>query len=404
MSYAFKKGMTRGRLAFICTWLAIFAAAFLIWAFYLGKVTNELMEYDAKHPAYTAEEVFKEYFDGSDAEKIASCGKYSLSEYEDYDDVIKKIESMLEGKTVTYKETSFDENEARYEVLAGDVAFAAFTLKENEESDSAFGRREYVLSGMELLLAPDCVANIRAPKNAIVKLNGIALGKDHMIGDYIELDDAEYFPVDDPDSRLMVLYRVEGLYASPEVIVTNPEGNITYGVEYDRINSVYDTEFSYRTILEDIFNGTFKEPEAPKPPDPSNGTTSKPDSDSEYVAFLYEAITIYEKYIRLTNDANDLAAWRVLSYFKPGTEIYSALMSYYNDSSFFPDNYEFSDVKVEELVWSDETHKSFTCFYEMKAVMWIGGENNKVTETVRYALEVDVSGDKPLITSLKKSN
>ena len=69
------KGMTRGRLIFICVWLGIFAVAFLLWALLLGEVSNLLTEYEGVQPEYEAEEGFESYFATADAATIAGYVK-----------------------------------------------------------------------------------------------------------------------------------------------------------------------------------------------------------------------------------------------------------------------------------------------------------------------------------------
>jgi hypothetical protein len=78
------------------------------------------------------------------------------------------------------------------------------------------------------------------------------------------------------------------------------------------------------------------------------------------------------------------------------------LSGYYNDSKFFPDNYEFSDIKIGNFAWLNEERTEFTCLYEMDSVMWKSGNDVKSEEKVAYVLTVDVSGEKYLISSLTK--
>lgn len=400
MAMKMNNGMTKGRLIFICTWLGIFAAAFLIWAAVLGGVNKDLAKYEEYQPVYAADEAFREYFKESDAATIAGYSKLPLLKYDKSDAIETYLEDLLSTGELTCIEAASEDGSVCYKVMADGEVFAGFTVIEDEDSKEIFGKRGYTIGEVYLLIEPKYEANIIAPKNAVVKINGVVVEDDMRVGDYKELEDAEYFPADDPDARLMAVYHIDGLFTAPEVTVTNKAGNIAYGVELDRPNSLYDTEYSYRTVLAEIYNGTFVEPDVPiVTPGPDNTDKEVPHSD-----FLYEALTIYEKYTRLTNEDNDQAAWRVLSFFKPGTEIYSVIMSYYNDSNFFPDNYEFSEVKISDFAWTDATEKSFTCTYEMKAVMWVSGKDNKVTETIRYFVEVDVSGAKPLIVTLRKTN
>jgi len=400
MSYDVKNGMTRGKLIFVCTWLAIFAVSFLVWALYLGRVTKDLEQYEEYRPIFTAEEIFREHFANADAATLAGYGEYNLSEYDSSDAAEKRIESIIDGKELSYRESASTDGNVRYEVMANGEVFAAFTVKIDEDSKELFGNKDYTLDGIEILIKPDVEANIIAPKNAVVKVNGIVVGEDKRSGDYLELEDAEYFPEDDPDSRLMAVYHIDGLFTLPQVSVTNADRNISYGVEFDKNKSLYDTEFSYRTILSEIYNGTFKEPELPPETQPEIGG----EEQNPYSDFLYEALTIYEKYIHLTNEENDQVSWRVLAFFKPGTEVYSVIMNYYNDSNFFPDTYSFSGQSISDFAWNDPSKTVFSCIYQMKVEMSAGADGNKVAENVRYTVEVDVTGEKPLITSLKRSN
>ncbi len=243
--------MTRGRLAFICSWLAIFAISFLVWALYLGAMTRSLEKYETLCPENAAAEVFDEYFATADVESILSLGELILSPYDRFGADQLHIGYLTEGKVITYYEAEAGEKEVRYEVAAGGTVFAEFTVIEDEGSKDTFGRRAWKLDSIKLTAEPLYSANIRAPKNATVRINGIELTDDDRVGDYITLDDEVYFPDDDPDARLMSVYRVEGLYVMPEVTVE--ENGVSYGIEFDRNESLYDTEYSYRTSLSEKY-------------------------------------------------------------------------------------------------------------------------------------------------------
>ena len=400
MAYRDQGGMPRGRLVFICTWLGIFAVTFLIWALFLGGITKDLAKYEEYRPVYAAEEVYREYFSDASAEDLFQYADLDLSEYDTEAAALEYLDSLIEGKELSYREKGTQGDAVFYEVLSSGMAFVEFSLVTDEGSKEIFGAHGYKLGEIKVYIEPTFKAVIIAPKNAAVRVNGKLLGEKYRSGEYRELADAVYFPDSDPDARLMAEYSVEGLFAAPEVIVTDREGKTVYGVEYNKTSGVYDTEYSYRNVLSEIFNGTYKEPDTPIIPP----QTSEEEIDKAYSDFLYEAITIYEKYRRLPNEESQNASWRVLAFFKPGSEIYSVLMSYYYDSNFFPDNYEFSNVKISNFVWTDDTKKQFTCVYEMDMLMYKSGNDTKVNEKSAYNLTVDVSGDKLLISSLEKKN
>ncbi len=400
MAYRDQNEMPRGRLIFICTWLGIFAVTFLIWAMFLGGINKDLAKYEEYQPIYAAEEVFRGYFADAEASELMKYAEFELSAYDTEEAALKCLEAIVAGDDLSYREKNVENGEVCYEVLSAGIAFAEFSLVTDEDSEEIFGERGYKLGDIKVNIEPSFKAVIIAPKNATVRVNGKTLGEEYRSDDYRELADAAYFPDDDPDARFMAEYIIDGLFAAPSVAVTNSKGTIVYGVEYNKTSSVYDTEYSYRTILSEIFNGTYVEPEIPVVPPQS----TEEEIDKAYADFLNEAISIYEKYRHLSIEDSEKVSWRVLSYFKPGSDIYTLLMNYYYDSNFFPDQYKFSNIKISSFAWSDETHKEFTCVYEMDSLMWKGEDETKVSEKIAYNLTVDVSGEKFLISSLTKKN
>ncbi len=244
--------MNRGKLTFICVWLAVFAVAYLIWALYLGVLTRSLVKYEGYGPETAAADVFTEYFASADAEKLAGYGEFTLSPYDKTNAASEFLALIIDGKAATYYEVG----ELTYEVASGGVVFARFSVVEDTNAKALFGRYPYKLGKITLIAEPSFKANIIAPKNASVKVNGVLLTEADQTGEYITLDDAPYFPENDPDARIMAVYRIEGLYVAPDITVESADGSVSYGVEYDRQRSEYDAEYSYRAHLSEIYNKT----------------------------------------------------------------------------------------------------------------------------------------------------
>ncbi len=246
------KRMSRTRLTFICVWLAIFAGSYLVWALYLGAVNRSLTKYEEYSPERVAAQVFDEYFLSADAAKIATYSELELSPLEGENAAERVISRIIEGKEL---DCAADGESLRYSVSAGGVEFAEFTLKEDPSSKEIFGRHAHELDAVALKLSPDYSATIRAPKGARVTVNGITLTENERIGDYETLADAAYFPENDPDARLMATYRIEGLYAPPEIGVEGADGTV-YGLQTDLAAGEYDSEYSYRSALSEKYNKT----------------------------------------------------------------------------------------------------------------------------------------------------
>ena len=422
--YGKKRGFTRGRLIFVCVWLAIFAVVFLLWAFFLGEVTKMLEEYESVQPKYKAEEIFNSYFVDADASVIAEYDEYPLSVYDNENAPGNYLASVIDGKKITYAPTiSSDSAVKTYAVAADGIQFASFTLVESEEKTKLLGMSELKLGEIDIKINPICGVSIYAPKNSVVKVNGVVLTAEYLEGDFIELEQAVYFPENDPDARLMANYYIDGLFADPIVTVESADGSIGYTLEYDKETSAYNAEHAYRVSLADAYNQRLLAEERQKQEEADRIKREEEDklrreeeerqrvSDSIkalYGNFIYDAMTRYAKYTHITNEDNNNTAWDMLAYFKPGTAIYTFIKDYYNYSYYIPDAYEYVGVNMHSFTWSDESNTAFTCIFEMGLVMTIDGSPgeapSKVTERFCLKIHVEITDGKPLISELRNSD
>lgn len=415
------KGMTRGRLIFICVWLGIFAVAFLLWALLLGEVSELLTEYEGVQPEYEAEEVFESYFATADAATIAGYDKYDNSSYDVEGSAGTYLASLLKGKKINYVPVlSSDSNTKAYAVVVDGVQFASFTLVKGETKTEKLGISEWTLGTIDVKIEPVCGVSVFAPKSATVKVNGIPLTDEYREGDYVELDEAVYFPADDADARMMANYYIDDLFVDPVVTVESADGSVSYGLEYDKEKSAYNAEYSYRVLLADKYNQQLLEEEKKKQEEEEKRKQEEEEKlkreeeerqrisdeiEAEYGDFIYEVLTLYARYTHITNEENNKIAWDVLAYFKSGTPLYKFIKDYYNYSAYIPDSYEYSNVDMHHFVWSNEEKTAFECVFEMNLIMTVNGSGaqapEKVTEPFSFKVYVDISGKKPLISALE---
>lgn len=244
-----KNRLTRGGLIFATVWLGIFAVAYLAWAIYLGVINERLAEYESIQPKHEAERVFNEYFLYADTSDMIGYEEGFYSEYDKKGAPEKAIASLLDGKKLSYKA----ENNALYSVYADGVMIAQFTLKPHRDRTPLLGAHEPVLDKIDFLVEPTVDITVIAPKGATVKVNGKTVAADMISGDTIYLDNAEYFPND--EARMMVSYRIEGLFAEPVVSVESADGSVRYGVDIKAASYVYSAEYSYTSYLRDVYYG-----------------------------------------------------------------------------------------------------------------------------------------------------
>ncbi len=428
--YAARNRFTRGRLIFLCVWLAIFAIAFLLWTYVLGKVGKALEEYESVQPKYAAEDIFNGYFANAAASAIVAYDEYDISEYDKDGAVLEYLASVIDGKSLTYSPViSSDSAVKTYAVAADGVRFASFTLVESEDMTDILGMSKWRLGEIDVKISPMFGVSIYAPKNAIVRVNGVALTDEYREGDLIELEEAVYFSESDPEARLMANYYIDGLFAVPEVTVASLDGSVSYGLEYDKENSSYNAEYAYRLVLADAYNQRLLEEERMKREEEERlkreeeerlkreeeerlAAEAERQRISDEIEAVYgdricEAMTAYAKYTHVSNEENNRTAWDLLAYFKSGTPIYYFIKDYYNYSDYIPDAYEYHGIDMHHFAWSDESKTSFICIFEMDLIMTVNmGKTNESRVTERFCLEVHVetSNNKALISELINSD
>lgn len=151
---ASKGKMTRGRLTFICVWLAIFAVSYIVWALYLGALSRSLVKYDEYAPENTAQKIFDVYFGTPDPNTLISVGGVDISQFENREAAEKHLSELIDGKQIVFYENGSSEDVKRYEVSAGGTVFAEFTLIPNHGLKEVFGRHAWKLEGLKLLITP----------------------------------------------------------------------------------------------------------------------------------------------------------------------------------------------------------------------------------------------------------
>ncbi len=416
------KKPSKGRLIFVCVWLAIFAVVFLLWAYILGEVGEALAEYESVQPKYAAEDIFNRCFASADAAEIYAYDEYEISEYDKDGAALGYLASIVNNKNITYAPViSSDSAVKTYAVAADGVRFATFTLIESDEKTDILGMSKWKLGEIDIKISPLCGVSIYAPKNAMILVNGMPLGDEYREGDLIELDEEVYFSEGDPDARLMANYYIDGLFADPEVIVTSPDGSISYGLEYDKESSSYNAEYSYRLALADAYNQKLLEEERLKREEEERlkreeeerlaAEEAERQRISDEIEALYgdrirEAMTAYAKYTHVSNEENNRTAWDLLAYFKSGTPIYYFIKDYYNYSDYIPDDYEYRGIDMHHFAWSDEAETAFTCIFEMELVMTVKAgttDESRTSENFCLEIHVDISSGKALISELINS-
>ncbi len=239
-----KNKASRGRLIFTCVWLGIFAVSYIVWAFYLSAVSDRLAEYENSHPENKAERVFNEYFLNADPMNFSS-----------YDDVETKYDvrgsakdfyyDLTYGKALAFAKHGNAADIITYSVTADGAEFARFTLSEDESGS-------WQLDEIILTARPERELSVCAPKSAVVTVNGVLLGEEYAVSEYM-LADSPIFG-GNTDKRAMVTYLLTGLYSEPTLSVKLTESDVQLGLDKEN-ESDFSAEESYISYLSYLHYG-----------------------------------------------------------------------------------------------------------------------------------------------------
>lgn len=433
-----KKERRNGRKFWI-TWAVIVGVTAVIWTGVLILLTAVLREYESVQPKYCAEQVFREHFAfddddrgmPADAEKISraldGAKMPEISGYEDENAVFERIAQTMSSGEVRYLEAiSSDDNEKVYVVTVGETQIGTFSLVRGGEPTKLLGLFGWVPDKVSVTLEPTRGVSIYAPKKSVVTVNGVELGENERVGDEVVVENAEYFPEDDADARVMVNYYVEGLFLCPEVKVRAPgiDGE-EYQTDYDDENEAYNAEYGYRLSLADEYNREIERKRKEREEEDARRAAEEERlrleeeerirKEKEEKQKISDGIkAIYGDFVTEANQKfciyshtapAERAAMRssVLKYFKSGTPIYSQISSYYDYASWFPTKIDFENVSVDGFEWIDEAHKTFRCRITMNTVMEgktytpDGYKIDRITETYDKIVSVNGAGKNPLI-------
>ena len=241
---------------FWLVWLIILVVILVAWAIVLRNVSGLLVEYEEAQPKYEAEHIFNEYFKSGDYEYlITHADNIKISPAEDLDKVVAYVGGLfdgIDGEWTLTQTASAEADVLKFTVSIGTHHVADFSLVKSGKVSTKLKTDLYKLGSIDLDVSATHGANIYAPINAIVKVNGRALGSDFRYGDPVVLDEAVYFPAGDASARTMQNYFIDGLFLEPEITVTSADGSVEYTLSHDEEHASWraDGDYINRLVLD----------------------------------------------------------------------------------------------------------------------------------------------------------
>ncbi len=216
-------------------------ALFLIGVgFGLKYLHGILAEYESVQPKYAAEQVFTEYFLDPDIAQLVEMSSTEYAAFEPQEEVIKYLDAQIEGKEITYSESSIkgDGNTRTYNVFCSGARFSVFTLAESGEC-SEHGFEKYALRDVQLTFSlPENQYKFLLPEGYTLTANGVAVTEKYITGEYFDTD--AYKLTSGAAGVRFVPYCVDGFLSTPTFEIKDREGNVC--------ESVYDSESGVLTV------------------------------------------------------------------------------------------------------------------------------------------------------------
>ena len=348
---------------FWIVWLVIIIVVMIAWAFVLRMVSGLLAEYEDSQPKHVAERVFNDYFKAADYEYlIRNSEDTKITQFETIDSAVSSARALFgaEGGEWTFTQGSSDDPDVlNYSVAKGNVRVGSFTLVKSGKESAKLKLPIYTLGKTEIKLTPKYGANIYAPINANVKINGVALGEEFRYGDPVVLEEDVYFPEGDESARTMQNYFVNGLYLEPDVAVTSSDGSVTYTLKYDPQTVVWRADEDYVNRLVADYNHKIEEAKRLEAERIERENKEIRDNIGEYVV---DAVKIYARWMQA-----DASKAQRNKYFDTSSAFFKSLDKLISQSFIMDHNgYRFDDVTdgnyryVEDDHTAVSAHVSFT--------------------------------------------
>lgn len=208
---------------------------------FANVLNDKLVSYESKQVKYAAESVFNEFF-GGDLERVAREYGDHPDGFEDFSHYLTALESKVDKDSLFYEKKAEENGKYYFSVADKNAEIGEYILSQTEEN-------KWLLEDVNLFLSPKQSVTVTVQKGSEVRINGVALSEKHVLSeDYSHPSNSYAFPEENCEGIVFVTYRLDGLYVSPEVAVTDRFGSECEAVKSEEnvytFPAVYDTHRS----------------------------------------------------------------------------------------------------------------------------------------------------------------
>ena len=230
-----KKHITKGTVIFYALYLLLIIAFFIGMNYVMGLLNDWLIRFETSQPETKSQEAFEQLFADPDWNELYDLAGFQDTLFESKDSYSAYMEKKVGDKELTYIKTSAGLTGGhKYIVKLGDENLGTFTLQNHVEGELEIP--DWQLDTVEMFIERLEDVTIRTQPGHVVSINGIPMSDSYIVSKTCTVLD-DYAPEGFHGDR-SVTYYTDGLLVTPEVTITDENGN-ALECAYDQETGMY---------------------------------------------------------------------------------------------------------------------------------------------------------------------
>lgn len=226
-----RKPFPVGTAVFYALYLLLIIAFFIGMSFVMDMLGDWLTRFEASQPETKSQAVFQQLFADPDWDQLYELSGFQDTLFESKDSYAAYMENKVGSKELTYVKTSAGLTGGhKYIVKLGDENLGTFTLQNDVVGELEIP--DWQLDTVEMFMERLEDVTVRTQPGRTVSINGIPMNESYIVAKTSTVLD-EYAPEGFHGDRT-VTYYTDGLLMTPEVTITDEDGN--------QLECAYNTE------------------------------------------------------------------------------------------------------------------------------------------------------------------
>lgn len=217
-----RKPFPVGTAVFYALYLLLIIAFFIGMSYVMGLLGDWLVRFEASQPETKSQEVFEQLFKDPDWDQLYDLSGFQDTLFESKDSYAAYMESKVGGKELTYVKTSAGLTGGhKYIIKLGEENLGTFTLQNDVVGELEIP--DWKLDTVEMFMERLEDVTILTQPGHTVSINGIPMDESYIVAKTSTVLE-KYAPEGHHGDRT-VTYYTDGLLMTPEVTITDENGN-----------------------------------------------------------------------------------------------------------------------------------------------------------------------------------